>query len=205
MNKKDLLLSIAKVGYKIAYAANLNFSTYDMVKKIPICISLFTILVGILGIGWPQFLSKCVSAMVLIVGIISIYIEKFTTDIDSYKDRGITNTDYVNQLRSLYLQVKNMDEGADFDAIEKKYMAIEQEFNNTSEANQILLAGWSAHFKLFYEKDVSWMDEQLNFHWWKDKTPQTGKVVLIIAIIIVICYCIKVPCLNAFLTIFFNN
>jgi len=207
MNKNDLLKTIAQGGYRIAYAANLNFSTYDMVVKAPGLISFFTIVAGILGIGWPQLAPQWVSAMVLIVGIISIYIEKFTTDIESYKNRGIKNTGYLNKLKELYLDTKNMDNNADFQAIEEKYMAIEQEFNNLSQPDQILFANWLAHFKLFCEKDVSWMDEQLKFNWWKDKIPQTGKfAIFMIIIIVAIYYCVKVPCLNTFFkNIFYIN
>ena len=197
--KKDLLKKIAAKGYTISYAANLNFATYDIVKKTPGRIAFLTIVAGILGLGWPELRSVWVSVDVLIFGIANIYIRKFTTDVDSYKKRGVTNTDQGNRLNNLYLRVKVMDENADFSQVLAEYEAIEKEFNDGSEPDQIIFSNWYAHFKFFCEKDVSWMDEQLHFGLWRDKIPETAKVFIYLAILaVVVYYCVAVPELNAF-------
>ena len=41
-------------------------------------------------------------------------------------------------------------------------------------------------FKIFVEKDISWMDEQLNFKLWKDKVPGTAKLLFIILILLLL-------------------
>ncbi len=202
--KQDLLKKIAEKGYVIGYAANLNFSTYDIVTKLPKAFGLFSIVAGILGLGWPEFMPKPISVVILIMGVASIYIERFTPDIDSYRNRGIKNTEQLNRLKDLYAEVKDLEDNSDFHSINERYVAIENEFNTGSEPNQIMFSNWYAHFKLFCEKDVSWMDEQLHFGWWKDKFPQTAKACLLLFVIILIIYCcVEKPAFNEFFKDFF--
>ena len=86
--KKDLLKKIAAKGYTISYAANLNFATYDIVKKTLGRIAFLTIVAGILGLGWAELTARWVSVAVLFFGVANIYIRKFTTDIDVSKSKG---------------------------------------------------------------------------------------------------------------------
>lgn len=197
--KKDLLFKIARKGYDVAYGANLNYATYDIVRLFPGIIAFLSIVFGILGLEISIFAHKYISLIMLILGIVCIYVEKFTSDIDSYAKRGSHNTDLHNQLRNLYYEVKGMDEAADFTNIEIRFVEIENEFNQVSNPNQILFSNWYAHFKLFYEKDIHWMDEQLHFKFFKDKIPQTMKVMLFVFLwIVIIYYCVNVPLLNDF-------
>lgn len=197
--KEELLKKIAQKGYTIGFAANLNFSTYDIVSFVPGRIAFISIVVSILGLVWTAFSGTVVSVIFLILSIASIYIERFTQNIDSYAERGKVNTAQLNQLKNLYIKVKGMADDADFSDIERQYATIEQAFNEGSEPKQIAFAKWVAHYKLFCEKDVSWMDEQLHFGWWKDKVPQSAKFDLFLILIgIVVYYCCKVPMLNSF-------
>lgn len=196
----ELLIKIAQKGYNVAYGANVNFATYDIVKKIPGYISFLSIAVGVLGLVYPTFAEKLVSVSILILGIASVYIERFTPCIENYSDRGIANTNQLNKLKNLYFEVKRMPDSADFSSIEVRYNEIEDEFNVGSQPCQIVFANWFAHFKMFCEKDMSWMDEQLHFRLWKDKIPKTAHVVIyFIILIIIVYYCVKVPMLNEFL------
>lgn len=195
----ELLIKIAQKGYNVAYGANVNFATYDIVKKIPGYISFLSITVGVLGLVYPTFAEKLVSVSILILGIVSVYIERFTPNIESYSDRGIANTNQLNKLKNLYFEVKRMSDSADFSSIEVRYNEIEDEFNAGSQPCQIVFANWFAHFKMFCEKDMSWMDEQLHFRLWKDKIPKTAHVVIYFMILmIIVYYCVKVPMLNEF-------
>lgn len=197
--KEDLLKQIADKAYSISYAANLNFATYDIVTKAPGRIAFLTIVAGILGLGWPELTARWLSVIILIFGVANVYIRKFTSDIASYKCRGIKNTEQWNKLRGLYIKVKSMDAAADFSNEVNEFSAIEQEFNDGAEPDQIVFSNWFAHYKLFCEKDVSWMDEQLHFGLWRDKIPQTAKVCMIVlAIAVVVYYCVACPTLNAF-------
>ena len=197
--KEELLKKIAQKGYTIGFAANLNFATYDMVSVLPGRIAFLSIVVSILGLICAFFSGKFVSVVFLILSIASIYIERFTQNIDSYAERGKANTAQLNKLKNLYIRVKGMEENSDFSDIERQYAEIEEAFNEGSEPKQIVFANWYAHYKLFCEKDVSWMDEQLNFGWWKDKTPQSAKPFMaLILMAVIVYYCYKVPMLNSF-------
>lgn len=197
--KTNLLLKIAQKGYVIAFGANLNFATYDIVKKWPNIIAFLSIIVGILGLICQTFSSMPVSVALLILGIASVYIERFTPNIENYCKRGIDNTKQWNMLKDLYYEVKGMNENADFNDIETRYKTIEHEFNTTSQPNQILFSNWFAHFKLFCEKDVSWMDEQLHFKVWKDKIPKSAHIFIYTIILgITVYYCVKIPMFNEF-------
>ncbi len=199
MKESDLLYIIASKAYTIAYAANLNFATYDIVKKFPVTVAFISTAVGIIGLVWPDFIPQIMSVIILIAGIASIYIEKFDENIDEYAKRGKENTDQFNQLKILYHQVKGMKEDDDFAEQEKLFSKIEKDFNDGSQPKQIIGANWFAHYKLFFEKDVSWMDEELKFGFWKDKVPQSLKAMLYMAIIaIAIYYCWAVPAINNF-------
>ena len=191
MKKETMLKKLAQKGYDVSYSANLNFATYDIVAKFPAVVSLLSITIGILGLVVSAFQLTGVSVAILITGILSLYVENFTVNKDKYAKRGVENTALLNRLKNLYLQVRDSDKEEDsFEEIEKEYEAIEREFNATSSAKQILFANWFAHYKLFVEKDYSWMDEQLHFGLWKDKIPGTAKmaflgIVLVLIILII--------------------
>ncbi|MEC6126925.1 MULTISPECIES: hypothetical protein [Acinetobacter] len=38
-------------------------------------------------------------------------------------------------------------------------------------SKQILFSNWYAHYKFFWEHQISWMDEQLKFRFIRDKIP----------------------------------
>ncbi len=97
-------------------------------------------------------------------------------------------------MKNLYLRVKAKT-GDDIEEEMKEYENIEMAFNNDSQPKQLfLVADWMAHYKLFFTKDISWMDEQLHFNWFRDKTPQSLKMCTIFLVIcIVLYYCYAVP------------
>ena len=197
--KEDLLKRITLTGYNVSYGANLNFATYEIVKKYPGIIAFLSIVFGILGLKVQMFANECVSIILLILGVASVYIEHFTENVESYSELGMANTNLLNRLKELYYEAKSMDDDADFSGIKISYREIEKEFNSSSQPNQILFSNWFAHYKLFWEKDVSWMDEQLHFKFWKDKIPQSMKAfILAFAIVIIAYYCYKVPIINEF-------
>lgn len=193
MKKETMLKKIAQKGYDVSYAANLNFATYDIVAKFPSVVSFLSIAIGILGLVVTAFQLTGVSVAILIIGILSLYVENFSGNKDEYAKRGNDNTALLYRLKNLYFQVRDCNKDEDsFEEEEKEYEAIEKEFNATSSAKQILFANWFAHYKLFVEKDYSWMDEQLHFGWWRDKIPGTAKLVLFgIVLVLIILVIIK--------------
>ena len=175
-----MLKKIAQKGYDVSYAANINFATYDIVTNVPGIVSFLSITIGILGLVFDSFRVVGVSVCILLLGILSLYIEKFSSNIEEYNKLGQINTGLLYKLKNLYYKVKDLEKEQDFIKEERIYEEIENEFNNISNSKQILFANWFAHYKMFVEKDYRWMDEQLHFGWWKDKIPGTAKVVILI-------------------------
>lgn len=180
MKRDELLKMIASKGYDISYSVNRNFATYDIVKKYPKFVSIISIVLGIVGLAYPATNFKCVSVIMLILGIITLYVEKYSEYVDDYGNRGKDDTDRVNRLKSLYYRVK--DERTDCDQTSKEFNAIVKEFNDASQPNQICLSDWLAHYNLFCKKDYHWMDEQLHFGTWKDKVPASFKTLIYIVL-----------------------
>ncbi|MCR4773330.1 MAG: SLATT domain-containing protein [Prevotella sp.] len=145
-------------------------------------------------IGVEFFSAQWISVILLLLGIASCYISNFSKDIESYGERGKKHTQQFNQMKNLYLRVKAKT-GDDIEEEMKEYENIEMAFNNDSQPKQLfLVADWMAHYKLFFTKDISWMDEQLHFNWFRDKTPQSLKMCTIFLVIcIVLYYCYAVP------------
>jgi len=198
--KDELLKQIAEKGYAVSYAANLNYATYDIIRSLPAMVTCLSLFIGILGLVWDAFTAKWISVCILLLGIISLYAEKFTNDVDGYGERGKTHTDQLNRLKNLYMKVKMASEDDDMEKYMNDLQAIEQEFNDSTQPKQIVLVSdWFAHFKLFCQKDTRWMDEQLHFGFWRDKIPQSAKgCMLVLLLIIAVYYCYAVPVLNAF-------
>lgn len=184
MKKGTMLKMIAQKAYDVSYAANLNFATYDIVSKFPGIISFLSIVIGILGLVFPQFRVIGVSLTILILGILSLYTNAYAPTVKEYEKLGKDNTALLYRLKRLYFKVKDSDDDDQlFVDEEKEYKEIELLFNQKAKSKQILFASWFAHYKLFVEKDYSWMDEQLHFGWWKDKIPGTAKVAFIILLV----------------------
>jgi len=108
--KEDLLKQIAERGYAVSYAACLNYSTYDIIRFVPALVTCLSLFVGILGLVWNAFTAKWISVCVLLLGILSLYAEKFTDNIEGYGELGKTHTDQHNRLKNLYVKVKHAPE-----------------------------------------------------------------------------------------------
>ena len=198
--RDELLKQIAEKGYAVSYAANLNYATYDIIRFLPAVVTCMSLFIGILGLVWAAFTAKWISVCILMLGIISLYAEKFTDDVAGYGERGKTHTGQINRLKNLYLKVKMASDNDDAEKYMNEFQVIEKEFNDSTQPKQIVLASdWFAHFKLFCQKDTRWMNEQLHFGLWRDKIPQSAKgFMLVLLLIVALYYCYAVPELRDF-------
>ena len=198
--RDEFLKQIAEKGYAVSYAANQNYATYDIIRFLPAMVTCMSLFIGVLGLVWTAFTAKWISVCILLLGILSLYAEKFTDDIDGYGERGKIHTDQLNRLKNLYLKVKMTSGHDDMKSYMNEFQLIGKDLNDSTQPKQIVLASdWLAHFKLFCQKDTRWMDEQLHFGLWKDKIPQSAKgCMLIVLLNVAIYYCYAVPGLNAF-------
>ena len=180
--QQDLLTRIAERGFEVGYAANLNFATHDIADKVPVVISFVSMAVGILALVSPFFQLESVAVCLVLLGIVSLYVEKYPAH--EYGDRGKRTMNMLHDLETLYYKVKdNADPKATFQEEEEELWTLTIEFIASTSPHQILFATWYANYKFFAEKNYAWIDEQLHFRFWRDKIPATLKVLLCLALL----------------------
>lgn len=171
MNKAELLKYIAETGYNVGFGAKKNFATYDLIEKIPGWIGFISTAVGILGLVVDALSTKVVSAIFVIIGICGLYISFYDRDKNRYETAGKELTKLFNELKSLYYDVKCLPDNSDVSAYLARLSEIETRYFPLCISKQILFSNWYAHYKFFWEHQISWIDEQLKFRFIRDKIP----------------------------------
>ena len=186
MNKDDLLKHIAETAYNVGFGAKKHFATYDMVAKAPGLISFVSFTIGIYALIIENLNTKFISATLLVLGIIGLYISFLDPKKDSYFQIGNKLTDLFNDLKRLYGTVKAVDTPTQEQL--NKLEEIENKYTQISSSHQILFSNWYAHYKFFWEQQIEWIDEQKKFSFWRDKIPLSFSL-LIFTIIVVTLFC----------------
>lgn len=182
MKKEEILKQLAERAYNVEFGACRNFATYDAITKIPDLITIGSIIIGILGLVWNDLTIADVSSIVLVLSVIGLYISRFTDNIDRYKEAGENLTSCYYKLKSLYIQLKD-ESSQQLDSYQTKYEEISKEIEANQNSKQIHFSDIRANFKFFQRDDLSWMDEQLHFSFFRDKIPYTLKAILWLIII----------------------
>lgn len=192
MERELFLKQLAENGYNVIYGAKKHFSTYDIVVKMPGRIAFVTLTIGIWQIYKPSFLYNTEMSLLLIfASIIALSISQYNSEKEKYREIGNRLIKIHNELRNLYYQVKSSDKTYFNDeSIESARMnELLEEFYEISISKQIFLSDWIAHYKLFFQSQYEWIDEQKNFNW-KDKLPLSFRIVVIALIAFVIIFMI---------------
>lgn len=178
MNKETLLKSIATNGYNVGFGAKKNFSSYDIVIKLPSWIGFITLGLGIIQLGYPVIGNcKWLSTILILVSVAALYINVFNFSADKFDEEGIRLTKIFNRLRNLYFKVKISDKNDYTEEVDEMNLIMEEYYSNVI-SKQVFMSQWFAHFKFFYEMQIDWIDEQLNFKFIKDKVPNSSKIIL---------------------------
>lgn len=171
MNKSDLLKSIAEKGYDVGFGAKKHFATYDIIEKAPGLISFSSMAFGILALAVKGLSTELISAIFIILGVVGLYISLYDHKKSSYEQSGVALTKLYNELKALYLKVKNIDEESDFSELQKELSEIENRYYPACISKHILLSNWYAHYKFYWEHQIEWVNEQLKFSFFRDKVP----------------------------------
>lgn len=171
MNKDDLLKHIAQTAYNVGFGAKKNFATYDIVAKMPGLISFISLAFGVYALVFEALNAKFFSATFIILGVVGMYITFYDAKKGEYASTGVQLTKLFNALKILYGKVKAEKGALDTYITELEYL--ENEYNNISMHHQIMFSNWYAHYKFFWEHQIDWVDEQLNFRFFRDKIPLT--------------------------------
>lgn len=170
MDKETLLQLIADAGYNVGFGAKKHFASYDMIEKLPGLIGLLSISVGVLALVKQDLSTNDISAFVLVLGVIGLYISQHSGDKEKFAKAGVALTDSYNQLKVLYHKVKNKS-GDDFSQELAEFERLQDDFNSHAMHNQLVLSDWYAHYKFFWQHQIEWIDEQKEFTFWRDKVP----------------------------------
>lgn len=169
MNKGDLLKHIAQTAYNVGFGAKKNFATYDIVAKMPGMISFISMAFGVYALVFEALNAKFFSASFIILGVVGMYIAFYDGKKAEYAKTGVELTKLFNKLKILYGKVK-AEQGA-LDSYITELEHLENEYNNISMHHQIMFSNWYAHYKFFWEHQIDWVNEQLNFRFFRDKIP----------------------------------
>ncbi|WP_407272047.1 SLATT domain-containing protein [Radiobacillus sp. PE A8.2] len=188
MKKDYFVRQLAENGYNVIYGAKKHFSTYDTVVKMPGRIAFITLSIGIWQIYKPGFLYNMeVSLALIIASIIALTISQYNSEKDRYRVIGNRLIQIHNELRDLYYQaISSNQEEYSHDSNETVMMKkLMDEFYEISISKQIFVSDWIAHYKLFFQSQYEWIDEQKNFTW-KDKIPLSFRITVIGLLVFVI-------------------
>lgn len=190
MNKPDLMRNIAETAYNAGYGAKKHFATYDIAEKIPGVISFASISIGIFALFIDIFSSKFLSASLIVLGVVGVYIASYDDKKQEYATAGENITSNFNRLKTLYFNVKDDPEDT-LEQYEKDLKTLQKEYCSACITKQILFSDWYAHYKFFWQQQIDWIDEEKHFRLWRDKIPLSFTLTIISIILCLIltrCY-----------------
>jgi len=174
MTKELLIEELSNHAYSISYTCNKHFATYDIVEKVPGGIGLFTMIIGIVQLRYPNWKHSIDISMVLIIlGVIGLYISFYNHKKDSYNEKGIKLSELYNKITQLYREVKS--DNYTEEAIRIEIDTTMDEFYKVGVSQQIMISDWYAHYKMFIKKKTrtQWFVDELEIPFWGGKVPLT--------------------------------
>lgn len=169
MDLQTALKLITDKAYDVGYSAKLHFATYDIVEKAPGWIGLISLVVGVLSLYIDLLAAKHVSAIITVIGICSLYITYYSDTKEQYFQAGNKLTQLLDQLRTLSARCKSSGEFTPNDQVELDQ--ITSEFRATCQRKHIMLSGWLAHKKFFWDQQIDWIAEHRKFSLLRDMVP----------------------------------
>lgn len=188
MNREQLLKEIATTGYNVLYSAKKHFATYDIVEKVPGWLTIATLAVGIFGLIVPALTNNLLSAAILVIGIASIYFGQFQDGRARYAEAGGKLVSNFNVLRSIYYDAKSRAPSDSMDDLEVRYREALKEAEHVWLHKHIFISDWYAHYKIFWQAQIDWLDEQLHFRFWRDKVPLTLTLTVTVSLVAVLAF-----------------
>jgi len=182
MTQEQMLKIIARHGYNVGFGAKKNFATYDLICKTPGRISFVSLAVGIFALITPQLATSKISALLIIFGVITLYIQLYDSEKQKYAIAGDAQTKIFNSLELIYRSVKS-DPDVDYVSTQKSISQLMDEFYDTTISKQIFGSNWYAHYKFYCEFEKRWVEEELNLTL-KDKVPLSFCLFIILAVIL---------------------
>lgn len=182
MSRDDLLKAIAETAYNVGFGAKKHLATFDIVVKAPGLIRLFSITVGIYSLAIDGLSSRFLSASLIVLGVVSLYISFYDSERDRYEEVGVELIQVFNELKKLYFCTKGIDDEALAESV-NKLTEIENRYYKLSISKQILFSDWYTHYKFFWQYQIDWVDEQKQFKLFRDKIPPSFLFAVVVVLI----------------------
>lgn len=179
MDKKNLLKDIAETAYNVGFGAKKHFATYDIIDKTPGAINLFLLAFGTYALVFDSLSTKFLSASLIVLGIISLYISFYDSNKDDYEKAGVKLTKLFNKLRQLYRRIDDAEDNT-LSQHEQELKNIEDQYYEISISKHILFSDWYAHYKFFWQLQIDWIEEQKKFDFFRDKVPLSFSITVVI-------------------------
>ena len=170
MNKEIILITISETAYNVGFSAKLHFASFDIISKSPNRINVIVLAIGIILL--TQNLSiyqDLLSAILIIMSILSIVIGLLESKCQDYEKAGKKLTEIFQQLKILSRKVEFSQ--YDLNEAVKELEKLTQEYNDACISDQVWFANWSAHYKFFWEQDIEWITKRRKFSFFRDKIP----------------------------------
>lgn len=178
-----MLKVIARHGYNVGFGAKKNFATYDIICKASGWISFVSLAIGVFALFVPQLATNVISAILIIFGVATMYIQFYDAEKISYEQSGIEQTKIFNKLEIIYRNVKT-DENYDYTSTQELLNNIMDEFYSTVISKQIFGSNWYAHYKFFCEFEKRWVEDELHLTL-KEKIPLSFYFLSFVMVVII--------------------
>lgn len=190
MTQSEMLKIIARHGYNVGFGAKKNFATYDLICKGSGWISFISLAIGVFALFIPQLATNVISAILIIFGVVTMYIQFYDSEKKNYEESGIKQTKIFNELEVVYRNVKSTND-FDYTSTQKIVDEIMDRFYGTVISKQIFGSNWYAHYKFFCEFEKDWVEDELGLKL-KDKIPLSLCFFTLLLIILAICVCLTI-------------
>ncbi|MBW5852822.1 SLATT domain-containing protein [Yersinia enterocolitica] len=188
MTQSEMLKVIARYGYNVGFGAKKNFATYDLISKASGWISFISLVIGIFALFIPQLATNVISAILIIFGVATMYIQFYDSEKKNYEEAGIEQTKIFNNLEVIYRNVRSTT-NFDYEKTQEDVDLLMKKFYSTTISKQIFGSNWYAHYKFFCELEKDWVEDELKLTI-KDKIPFSFCFfVVLIIIFAIVFYC----------------
>lgn len=171
MTKEQLLFQIANTGYSTSYGRDKSYSTADIAGKTTWRVSIFTLLVVMLGLLYPFINTvNLLTFGIISISVIAIYIRTYTDN--RYIESAVELQSIERELQSLYFEVKASIDN-DFTQFIERLNELDDKQKRAAINTQILGSDWYAHLKMFWTKKINskWFVDELGLKLFFDKLP----------------------------------
>ncbi|CND62401.1 MULTISPECIES: SLATT domain-containing protein [Yersinia] len=182
MNQSEMLKIIARRGYNVGFGAKKNFATYDIVSKAGGWISFISLCIGVFALFIPILATNVISAILIIFGVITMYVQFYDAEKGNYIKAGNEQTRIFEELEFLYRNVKS-DANFDYEQTHLELTRLMTQFQQSAISKHIFCSNWYAHYKFYCEFEKEWVSTELSLTW-KDKIPFSLAFFIIMIIIV---------------------